>query len=998
MISHWQAALKTHFNLTATLKQLDGEYDLNFAASADGTEYIFKVMRAGCPENLVDMQCAAISHLGSTHPDIPLPKLVPTLGGTLYTTTEDESGQPRLIWLQTRLTGGCYADHSPKTVGMIEQLGRYLGQMDAGLQDFNHPQHAVSFKWQLPTGDWITEHLSVLADPKRRKTITGILQNFTALKPALDAMPAQAIHNDLNDYNILANRDGTITGLIDFGDMTASPRVCDLAIAAAYLVLDHDTPQQALAALVRGYHRENPLTAAETDMVYPLLRMRLAVSVVNSTLESAENPDDPYITISQPPAWRFLERADLDAGLIRAELRAACDLPVTDGADKVLAYLNETRGSFAPLMGKPLDDAPLGPLSVAAVAAPRNPFELPLAEAATLGAEYDRGEMWLGLWGEPRLIYTAPAFQQGPWKSSDRRTVHLAVDVFAPAGTPLHAPLDGTVAVIENRSSHLDYGGVIILRHETPDGAAFYTLYGHLSPASLSHLKAGDPVAKGSAFCALGDASENGGWAPHVHFQLALTTDGMGHDWPGVANPDHMDLWGKICPNPAALLNLPDDYVTYHPMPKAETLDKRRKHFGANVKLSYSDPAMFLRGWKHHLFDEWGRPHLDAYNNVPHVGHAHPRIQAIAADQLMRMNSNTRYLHPAQTDFADTVLAKMPAPLSVCFFVNSGTEANELALRLSAAHSGGRDIVTANHGYHGNTTGAIAISAYKFNAKGGVGQADWVQLVDVADDYAGPFRRNDPDCADKYAAQIDGALDAITARGSKVSGWISEIFPSVGGQIIPPQGYLQQVYAKIRAAGGVCIADEVQTGLGRLGSHYFAFEQQGVTPDIVVLGKPIGNGHPIGVVVTTPEIAASFAQGPEYFSTFGGSTLSCRIGAEVLKIVEDENLQENARLRGGELLDGLRRLQSKHQTIGDVRGMGLFVGVELVTDRENRTPASEIANRVINRMHENRILIGSEGPHHNILKIRPPLTIDADDIQRILHQLDKILTETACQI
>ncbi len=258
----------------------------------------------------------------------------------------------------------------------------------------------------------------------------------------------------------------------------------------------------------------------------------------------------------------------------------------------------------------------------------------------------------------------------------------------------------------------------------------------------------------------------------------------------------------------------------------------------------------------------------------------------------MRMNSNTRYLHPAQTDFADTVLAKMPAPLSVCFFVNSGTEANELALRLSAAHSGGRDIVTANHGYHGNTTGAIAISAYKFNAKGGVGQADWVQLVDVADDYAGPFRRNDPDCADKYAAQIDGALDAITARGSKVSGWISEIFPSVGGQIIPPQGYLQQVYAKIRAAGGVCIADEVQTGLGRLGSHYFAFEQQGVTPDIVVLGKPIGNGHPIGVVVTTPEIAASFAQGPEYFSTFGGSTLSCRIGAEVLKIVEDENLQE----------------------------------------------------------------------------------------------------------
>ncbi|WP_069301041.1 aminotransferase class III-fold pyridoxal phosphate-dependent enzyme [Neptunicoccus sediminis] len=997
MSQHWQAALQSHFNLAADLKRLDGEYDLNFAASADGKDYIFKVMRAGCPVDLVDMQCAAIRHLSTQFPDLPLPELVPTVDGALYTTLPDEEGAERLVWLQTRLTGACYADYMPKRPEMIEQLGTYLGQMDAGLQDFTHPQHAVPFKWHLPTGDWIAAHTDIITDSARRGIIEQILQQFAALKPELEALPVQAIHNDLNDYNILVTRDGAVSGLIDFGDMTASPRICDLAIAGAYVVLDHDTPERALAALVRGYHKANPLTAAELDLLYPLLRMRLAVSVVNSTIEATENPDDPYVTISQAPAWRFLERDDIDAGLMQARLRAACGLPVVEGADRVLAYLNSTNGNFAPLMGKPLDDTPTGALSVAAVAAPRNPFDMPLSEAAILGAEYDTGDMWIGLWGEPRLIYTAPAFRQGPWKSSDRRTVHLAVDVFAPAKTPLHAPLDGVVEVIENRTTHLDYGGVIILRHETPDGTPFFTLYGHLAPDSLSSLKTGDTIAKGTAFCALGDASENGGWAPHVHFQLALTTEGMGHDWPGVANPDEMELWGGVCPNPAALLNLPDDAVAYQPMPKAETLGKRRKHFGENVKLSYSDPAMFLRGWKHHLFDEWGRPHLDAYNNVPHVGHAHPRIQAIAADQLMRMNSNTRYLHPAQTDFADTVLAKMPDPLSVCFFVNSGTEANELALRLAAAHSGGKDIITANHGYHGNTTGAIAISAYKFNAKGGVGQADWVQLVDVADDFAGPFRREDPDCADKYAAQIDEAIAAVTARGSKVSGWISEVFPSVGGQIIPPQGYLPQVYAKIRAAGGVCIADEVQTGLGRLGEHYFAFEQQGVTPDIVVLGKPIGNGHPIGVVVTTPEIAASFAQGPEYFSTFGGSTLSCRIGAEVLKIVDDEGLQENARQRGNELLDGLRKLQERHAVIGDIRGMGLFVGVDLVTDRETRAPATEIADRVINRMKENRILIGSEGAHHNVLKIRPPLTIDAEDIERILHQLDRIFSETACQ-
>ena len=319
----------------------------------------------------------------------------------------------------------------------------------------------------------------------------------------------------------------------------------------------------------------------------------------------------------------------------------------------------------------------------------------------------------------------------------------------------------------------------------------------------------------------------------------------MGHDWPGVGDPDEMYLWGAVCPNPAALLNLPDDQVAYQPMDKAGLLADRRAHFGKNVKLSYADPVMFLRGWRHHLFDEWGRPYLDSYNNVPHVGHAHPRIQAVAADQLKRMNSNTRYLHPAQTDFAEKVLSKMPDTLSVCFFVNSGTEANELALRLSRAATGGKDMVTPDHGYHGNTTGAIDVSAYKFNAKGGIGQPDWVQLVEVADDYRGSFRRDDPDRAGKFAALVDDALAAIETKGGKLAGWICETFPSVGGQIIPPEGYLADVYQKIRAAGGICIADEVQTGLGRLGDYYFGFEQQGVVPDIVVLGKPIGNGHPL---------------------------------------------------------------------------------------------------------------------------------------------------------
>jgi 4-aminobutyrate aminotransferase-like enzyme len=302
-------------------------------------------------------------------------------------------------------------------------------------------------------------------------------------------------------------------------------------------------------------------------------------------------------------------------------------------------------------------------------------------------------------------------------------------------------------------------------------------------------------------------------------------------------------------------------------------------------------------------------------------------------------------------------------------------------------------MITPNHGYHGNTTGAVDISAYKFNAKGGNGQPDWVHLVDVADDYRGQFRRDVPDRAQKYAALVDDAIGAIANGGGKLAGFIAETFPSVGGQIIPPNGYLADVYKHIRAAGGVCIADEVQTGLGRLGQYYFGFEQQGALPDIVVLGKPIGNGHPIGVVVTTRAIADSFAKGPEYFSTFGGSNLSCRIGKEVLDIVDDENLMENARNMGEVLLNGLRALQSKYDHVGDVRGYGLFIGVDLVTDSISRSPATHIADYVKNRMRENRILMGTEGPFDNILKIRPPLTIEADDIDMILRVLDQVLEE-----
>jgi 4-aminobutyrate aminotransferase-like enzyme len=332
------------------------------------------------------------------------------------------------------------------------------------------------------------------------------------------------------------------------------------------------------------------------------------------------------------------------------------------------------------------------------------------------------------------------------------------------------------------------------------------------------------------------------------------------------------------------------------------------------------------------------------------------------------LNTNTRYLHDNLAAFADRLTATLPAPLRVCYFVNSGSEANELALRLARAHTRRRDVIVLDGAYHGNTTTLVDISPYKFNGPGGEGAQPWVHVLPLPDTYRGEFRRGDPRAGAKYAEYARHVRNP--------SAFIAESAPSVGGQIILPDGYLGNVYALVRAAGGVCIADEVQTAYGRLGTHFYAFEAQQVVPDIVVLGKPIGNGYPLGAVVTTPEIAASFANGMEYFSTFGGSTVSCAAGIAVLDVVQDERLQDHAREVGGALLEALQQIAARQPLVGDVRGSGLFLGVELVKDRETREPATVEAAGVVERMRERGILLGTEGAFANVLKIDLAATLD----------------------
>ena len=433
-----------------------------------------------------------------------------------------------------------------------------------------------------------------------------------------------------------------------------------------------------------------------------------------------------------------------------------------------------------------------------------------------------------------------------------------------------------------------------------------------------------------------------------------------------------------------------------------EILARRQAILGKSLSVSYRNPLNIVRGRGQYLYDDAGNEYLDCVNNVCHVGHCHPHVVAAATRQIATLNTNTRYLHETIVRYAEKLTETLPDPLSVCFFVNSGSEANDLALRLARAYTGGSEIVVVDGAYHGNLSSLIDISPYKFDGPGGQGAASFVHKTVMPDGYRGPYKYDDSDVGPKYAAHVQTALDRASLAGDgeshrQIAAFICEAVLSCGGQIVLPVGYLRQVYDDVRAAQGICIADEVQVGFGRVGSHFWGFETHGVVPDIVTMGKPIGNGHPLGAVVTTPEIAESFANGMEYFNTYGGNPVSCACGLAVLETIESEGLQAHAAQVGTELKAGLTELMTKHAVIGDVRGLGLFLGVELVRDRTTKEPAADVASSIVEQAKDEGILLSTDGPLHNVLKIKPPLPFSATDADRLVTTIDKILSKSCAK-
>jgi alanine-glyoxylate transaminase/(R)-3-amino-2-methylpropionate-pyruvate transaminase len=420
---------------------------------------------------------------------------------------------------------------------------------------------------------------------------------------------------------------------------------------------------------------------------------------------------------------------------------------------------------------------------------------------------------------------------------------------------------------------------------------------------------------------------------------------------------------------------------------KHEVLALRRQFVNPAIFTYYKEPLMIVEGHMQYLYDETGRRYLDGFGGIVtvSVGHCHPKIvAAVNRQNEILQHTTTIYLNPCIAEYARDLAARMPGDLKVCYFTNSGSEANDLAILMARAYTGNFDVVALRNCYHGGsmqTMGLTSHHTWKFNVPHSFG----VHHAIFPDRLRGPYGYDDPAAGPKYAADVKNLIDFGTP--GKVAAFIAESIQGVGGAVVFPDGYLKAAYEHVRAAGGLCIADEVQSGFARTGSHFWGFETQGVIPDIVTMAKGIGNGAALAAVVTTPAIAQALTS-RIHFNTFGGNPVVCTQGRAVLEVIDEDGIQANAARIGARLKAGFEDLARRHDLIGDVRGLGLMLGIELVKDHATKAPAKEECARVFERCRELGLLIGKGGLHGNVLRIKPPMCLTAADADFLLEVLD----------
>ena len=971
-IAEAEGIAKRFFGVSGPARALASERDQNFhLRSDDGRDYVLKIANPAEDPAVLDFQTQALLHIARVNPELPVPHLVTTSEGTPSCAVAGADGRRFITRLLSYLPGGMLG-HAKASPALLRDVGASAARLGQALRGYFHPAARHELLWDITQTPSLRKRTHSIEDLDMRRRVEGVLDRLVdQVLPALEGMRAQVIHNDVSCNNTLVDGD-RVVGVIDFGDMIHAPLVCDLAVPISELIVEVDDPFGVAMEIAAGYCAVEPLTADEIAIVFDLVTARTAMAIAIAAWRVGDHPENhAYITAGIDEyktmlAWLSGRRSDF----FHACLRRAGGMSASTNAPRVAAWLGANPSAAGPIFERDLARMRKRVFS--------NEQTRDWTSGAARGSAGLFDSIDVGL--HPYAATGCGAAAAGD--SSASEATHLGTDLFAPPGTPIRAPLAAVVKWIgplESKPSLRD----LILEHDVGDGIRFYSRYGNLADDESGSVQAGASVEQGGR---IGRVSACG--AP-IHFQILTDLLELPGAFPRVCDAGEWAVWRDLSPDPNAILAIPQE--TFAPqVDDLEALRARRvERLGPGLSLFYDRPIHVVRAHGAWLIDASGRAFLDAYNNVPQVGHCHPAVVEALSRQAATLNTNTRYIYKSVLEYSDRLAATMPGDLSVCMFVCSGSEANDLAWRLAKAHTGNDGGIAIQDAYHGTTEAVNDLSPMELRP--GESSPPHIASVPPPDGYRGPHRRDQPGFAERYANCLDEAIASLAERGHAPAAFILDLILASSGIIKPPPGYLRAAFAKVRAAGGLCIADEVQSGFGRTGSHFWGFEGHGVIPDIVTLGKPIGNGYSMAAVVTTPEIVRSFVGHGEFFSTTGGNPVACAVGLAVLDVLEREKLRENADRVGAYLRSGLESLADRHRLIGDVRGAGLFVGVELVRDRKSLEPATQETHAIVNAMREDGVLVGIEGAHRNILKLRPPLVFSKANADQLIAALDRAL-------
>jgi 4-aminobutyrate aminotransferase-like enzyme/Ser/Thr protein kinase RdoA (MazF antagonist) len=946
------AIARTHFGIESAVTPLGSQQDANFLLHTDqGPAGVLKVSNPAFTRLEIEAQDAAAEFIADREPRVRTAGNLGT-GPTSIADVSAEPGTPLYARVLEFLPGGTLSGDRYVAPARWAALGTLTGRVSEALAGFDHPGVNRILQWDLQHADRTVAVLApYVSDTERRSRVEHEAElAWRTVARLADRLPVQVIHGDLTDDNVVcaAGDQQLPDGIIDLGDLTRSWAVAELAIAVSSVLRHSGGEPCTTVALIAAFHRRRPLSAAEIAALWPLVVLRAATLVVSGNQQAAIDHDNDYATSALEDEWRIFERAvSVPAPVMGGLIAAALGSEVRPPASGVAM----TAGTVPHVidLSTESDDLDAGAWLDTEV-------EDRLAEAAL----HAGAEAVVTSYGQPRLTRSVALSSDSP------ATVPTGIDVWTAVDTPLAAPWAGLViAASENEVSLAGDQGTV-----------------HIRGTALR------PVAQ--AGHALGQGAQLALAAPG-RLWLQITTE-SDVPVPAFVRPEYAAGWLSVTRDPSTL-------VGSQPVAGADSaanedsahlLARRGRWFASVQEQYYTRPPRIERGWREHLQDTDGRSYLDMVNNVTSIGHGHPELAAAIARQWRRLNTNSRFNYRAVVEFSERLAATLPDPLDTVFLVNSGSEAVDLALRLAFTTTGRQDVVAVAEAYHGWTYATDAVStSVADNPNALTTRPSWVHMVPSPNSFRGRYRGTE---AARYAPEAVAFIEGLAADGHPPAAFIAEPFYGNAGGVALPDGYLEAVYAAVRAAGGLAIADEVQVGYGRLGGWFWGFQQQGVLPDIVTVAKAMGNGQPLGAVITSKAIADAYRNEGYFFSSAGGSPVSSVVGLTVLDVIQRDGLQQNALTVGNHLRTRLTELAARHPLIGAVHGSGLYMGVELVRDRETLEPAPAETAAICERMRELGVIVQPTGDQVNVLKMKPPMVLTVASADFFVDMLDRVLT------